>query len=58
MVSRGLRSLALGALLASAATAGVTFDIPAARTYLSPKGFSQMTADDVGPGSGVSRDYY
>jgi CubicO group peptidase (beta-lactamase class C family) len=28
------------------------------KTYLSPKSVAQMTADHIGPGSGVARDYY
>jgi CubicO group peptidase (beta-lactamase class C family) len=28
------------------------------KTYLSPKAFEQMTTDQVGPGSGVQRDYF
>jgi CubicO group peptidase (beta-lactamase class C family) len=28
------------------------------KTYLSPKSFAQMTADHIGPGSGVARDFY
>ena len=28
------------------------------KTYLSPKAFEQMTTDQIGPGSGVQRDYF
>jgi CubicO group peptidase (beta-lactamase class C family) len=28
------------------------------KTYLSPKAFELMTTDQVGPGSGVARDYF
>jgi CubicO group peptidase (beta-lactamase class C family) len=28
------------------------------KTYLSPKRFAQMTSDQIGPGSGVARDFY
>jgi hypothetical protein len=28
------------------------------KTYLSPSAFKMMTTDQVGPGSGVARDYF
>jgi CubicO group peptidase (beta-lactamase class C family) len=34
---------------------GGTFD---GRTYLTPEAFKQLTTDQVGPGSGVGRDYF